>query len=83
MTVCDFSQEPGILQASRIKMFSFSLSVRRLEKLLVVTVATEETDGLRRFMQSASYFGYTVKVSPLAKGFGNVCPGTPSSFSFV
>ncbi|XP_075903670.1 procollagen-lysine,2-oxoglutarate 5-dioxygenase 2 isoform X2 [Nelusetta ayraudi] len=32
------------------------------EKLLVVTVATEETDGFRRFMQSASYFNYTVKV---------------------
>lgn len=34
-----------------------------LEKLLVLTVATEETDGFRRFMQSASYFDYTVKVS--------------------
>ncbi|KAM8881299.1 procollagen-lysine,2-oxoglutarate 5-dioxygenase 2 isoform 2-T2 [Synchiropus picturatus] len=32
------------------------------EKLLVLTVATEETDGFRRFMQSASYFNYTVKV---------------------
>ncbi|XP_035512692.1 procollagen-lysine,2-oxoglutarate 5-dioxygenase 1 isoform X2 [Morone saxatilis] len=32
------------------------------EKLLVVTVATKETDGFRRFMQSAKHFNYTVKV---------------------
>ncbi|KAM7390386.1 hypothetical protein PAMA_008516 [Pampus argenteus] len=32
------------------------------EKLLVLTVATEETDGFLRFMQSANYFNYTVKV---------------------
>ncbi|KAM4533418.1 procollagen-lysine,2-oxoglutarate 5-dioxygenase 2 isoform 2-T2 [Odontesthes bonariensis] len=31
-------------------------------KLLVLTVATEETDGFRRFMQSANHFNYTVKV---------------------
>ncbi|KAM9713305.1 procollagen-lysine,2-oxoglutarate 5-dioxygenase 2 isoform 2-T2 [Menidia menidia] len=31
-------------------------------KLLVLTVATEETDGFHRFMQSANYFNYTVKV---------------------
>uniref|UniRef100_A0A8C6SNL5 procollagen-lysine 5-dioxygenase n=1 Tax=Neogobius melanostomus TaxID=47308 RepID=A0A8C6SNL5_9GOBI len=30
-------------------------------KLLVLTVATEETDGFRRFMQSANYFNYNVK----------------------
>lgn len=33
------------------------------EKLLVLTVATEETDGFQRFMKSANYFNYTVKVS--------------------
>ena len=33
------------------------------EKLLVLTVATQETDGFLRFMQSANYFNYTVKVS--------------------
>ncbi|XP_057679971.1 procollagen-lysine,2-oxoglutarate 5-dioxygenase 2 isoform X3 [Corythoichthys intestinalis] len=33
-----------------------------IEKLLVLTVATEETDGFLRFMQSANYFNYTVKV---------------------
>ncbi|XP_071383665.1 procollagen-lysine,2-oxoglutarate 5-dioxygenase 2 isoform X2 [Centroberyx affinis] len=32
------------------------------EKLLVLTVATEESDGFLRFMQSANYFKYTVKV---------------------
>ncbi|KAM6970816.1 procollagen-lysine,2-oxoglutarate 5-dioxygenase 2 isoform 1-T1 [Tautogolabrus adspersus] len=32
------------------------------EKLLVLTVATEETDGFLRFMKSANYFNYTVKV---------------------
>ena len=32
------------------------------EKLLVLTVATEETDGFLRFMQSANYFKYNVKV---------------------
>ncbi|XP_046896504.1 procollagen-lysine,2-oxoglutarate 5-dioxygenase 1 isoform X3 [Hypomesus transpacificus] len=31
-------------------------------KLLVVTVATQETDGFRRFMRSALHFNYTVKV---------------------
>uniref|UniRef100_A0A7N6FK97 procollagen-lysine 5-dioxygenase n=1 Tax=Anabas testudineus TaxID=64144 RepID=A0A7N6FK97_ANATE len=29
------------------------------QKLLVLTVATEETDGFLRFMQSAKYFNYT------------------------
>uniref|UniRef100_A0A673ING6 procollagen-lysine 5-dioxygenase n=1 Tax=Sinocyclocheilus rhinocerous TaxID=307959 RepID=A0A673ING6_9TELE len=32
------------------------------EKLLVLTVATQETDGFHRFMQSANYFKYNVKV---------------------
>lgn len=32
------------------------------EKLLVVTVATEETDGFKRFLSSAKHFNYTVKV---------------------
>uniref|UniRef100_A0AAZ3Q7H8 Procollagen-lysine,2-oxoglutarate 5-dioxygenase 1 n=1 Tax=Oncorhynchus tshawytscha TaxID=74940 RepID=A0AAZ3Q7H8_ONCTS len=30
--------------------------------LLVVTVATKETDGFRRFMRSARHFNYTIKV---------------------
>uniref|UniRef100_A0A4W6E690 Procollagen-lysine,2-oxoglutarate 5-dioxygenase 1 n=1 Tax=Lates calcarifer TaxID=8187 RepID=A0A4W6E690_LATCA len=32
------------------------------EKLLVMTVATKETDGFRRFLRSAKHFNYTVKV---------------------
>ncbi|XP_044207159.1 procollagen-lysine,2-oxoglutarate 5-dioxygenase 1 isoform X3 [Thunnus albacares] len=32
------------------------------ENLLVVTVATKETDGFRRFLRSAKHFNYTVKV---------------------
>ncbi|XP_032202383.1 procollagen-lysine,2-oxoglutarate 5-dioxygenase 2 isoform X1 [Mustela erminea] len=34
----------------------------RTDKLLVITVATKESDGFHRFMQSAKYFNYTVKV---------------------
>uniref|UniRef100_A0A8C2AQM5 procollagen-lysine 5-dioxygenase n=1 Tax=Cyprinus carpio TaxID=7962 RepID=A0A8C2AQM5_CYPCA len=33
-----------------------------VEKLLVLTVATQETDGFHRFMQSANYFKFNVKV---------------------
>uniref|UniRef100_A0A8D0DWG2 procollagen-lysine 5-dioxygenase n=1 Tax=Salvator merianae TaxID=96440 RepID=A0A8D0DWG2_SALMN len=33
-----------------------------LDKLLVFTVATKETDGYHRFMESAKYYNYTVKV---------------------
>uniref|UniRef100_A0A6Q2X3P9 procollagen-lysine 5-dioxygenase n=1 Tax=Esox lucius TaxID=8010 RepID=A0A6Q2X3P9_ESOLU len=33
-----------------------------IDKLLVLTVATQETDGFLRFMQSANYFNYTIKV---------------------
>lgn len=32
------------------------------DKLLVFTVATKETDGFHRFMQTAQHFNYTVKV---------------------
>ncbi|XP_066564976.1 procollagen-lysine,2-oxoglutarate 5-dioxygenase 2 isoform X2 [Amia ocellicauda] len=32
------------------------------DKLLVLTVATQETDGFLRFMQTAQYLNYTVKV---------------------
>lgn len=33
------------------------------DKLLVITVATAETEGYRRFLQSADFFNYTVRVS--------------------
>uniref|UniRef100_A0A671T4D2 Procollagen-lysine,2-oxoglutarate 5-dioxygenase 1 n=1 Tax=Sinocyclocheilus anshuiensis TaxID=1608454 RepID=A0A671T4D2_9TELE len=32
------------------------------EDLLVLTVATQETDGFRRFLRSAKHFNYTIKV---------------------
>lgn len=32
------------------------------DKLLVITVATAETEGYRRFLQSAEFFNYTVRV---------------------
>ncbi|RVE60945.1 hypothetical protein OJAV_G00185930 [Oryzias javanicus] len=37
------------------------------ENLLVVTAATEETDGFRRFMRTAREFNYTVKVLGLGE----------------
>lgn len=38
------------------------------ENLLVVTVATKETDGFKRFLKSAKHFNYTVKVgNPAAR----------------
>uniref|UniRef100_A0A452S506 Procollagen-lysine,2-oxoglutarate 5-dioxygenase 2 n=1 Tax=Ursus americanus TaxID=9643 RepID=A0A452S506_URSAM len=50
--------------------YAFNLLVNHLmlvpsvfaDKLLVITVATKESDGFHRFMQSAKYFNYTVKV---------------------
>ncbi|XP_048853739.1 multifunctional procollagen lysine hydroxylase and glycosyltransferase LH3-like [Brienomyrus brachyistius] len=42
-------------------------------KLLVVTVATEETDGFKRFLRTAREFNYTVKVL----GFGEDWKGKP------
>ncbi|TWW70908.1 Procollagen-lysine,2-oxoglutarate 5-dioxygenase 2 [Takifugu flavidus] len=38
------------------------LMFAQTKKLLVLTVATEETDGFQRFLQSARYFNYSVKV---------------------
>lgn len=37
------------------------------ENLLVITAATEETDGFKRFMKTASQFNYTVKVLGLGE----------------
>ncbi|OBS64584.1 hypothetical protein A6R68_06880, partial [Neotoma lepida] len=39
------------------------------DKLLVITVATEETEGYRRFLQSAEFFNYTVRLN-LFHGMG-------------
>ena len=35
------------------------------DNLLVLTVATKETDGFRRFLKSAKHFNYTIKVGAL------------------
>uniref|UniRef100_A0A672JI09 Procollagen-lysine,2-oxoglutarate 5-dioxygenase 1 n=1 Tax=Salarias fasciatus TaxID=181472 RepID=A0A672JI09_SALFA len=46
-------------------LICFSLPLPMLclsENLLVVTVATKETDGFRRFLRSAKHFNYSVKV---------------------
>lgn len=40
-------------------LLNFSIS----ENLLVLTVATKEPDGFKRFMQTANHLNYTVKVS--------------------
>lgn len=47
-------------------LFFSSFSFMSTDKLLVITVATQETDGFHRFMQSANYFNYTVKVSQVS-----------------
>lgn len=53
---------PGVLLCALSPLMS--CEERRIpeEKLLVVTVATQETDGFRRFLKSAKHFNYTVKV---------------------
>uniref|UniRef100_A0A665VTD4 Procollagen-lysine,2-oxoglutarate 5-dioxygenase 1 n=1 Tax=Echeneis naucrates TaxID=173247 RepID=A0A665VTD4_ECHNA len=40
----------------------YDVIIALLYKLLVVTVATKETDGFRRFLRSAKHFNYSVKV---------------------
>uniref|UniRef100_A0A8D0A941 Procollagen-lysine,2-oxoglutarate 5-dioxygenase 1 n=1 Tax=Sander lucioperca TaxID=283035 RepID=A0A8D0A941_SANLU len=42
-------------------IFCIDVSYKK-KKLLVVTVATKETDGFKRFLGSAKHFNYTVKV---------------------
>lgn len=52
------------------------------EKLLVITVATAETEGYRRFLRSAEFFNYTVRVRrgvPPGAGGGG-CGGEDSSW---
>lgn len=38
-----------------------------LDKLLVITAATEETEGYQRFLRTANYFNYTVKTLGLGE----------------
>lgn len=49
------------------------------EKLLVLTVATEKTDGFLRFMQSAKYFNYTVKVRLSSQNILQMCSLSPQA----
>uniref|UniRef100_A0A672JLH5 Procollagen-lysine,2-oxoglutarate 5-dioxygenase 1 n=1 Tax=Salarias fasciatus TaxID=181472 RepID=A0A672JLH5_SALFA len=55
----------GTLASCLAAHICFSLPLPMLclsENLLVVTVATKETDGFRRFLRSAKHFNYSVKV---------------------
>uniref|UniRef100_A0A3P8TZE8 procollagen-lysine 5-dioxygenase n=1 Tax=Amphiprion percula TaxID=161767 RepID=A0A3P8TZE8_AMPPE len=60
-----------ILCLAALAFFQSSTSAekRRLspENLLVITAATEETDGFQRFMRTAREFNYTVKVLGLGE----------------
>lgn len=64
---------------------NFSIMLCLPEKLLVVTVATKETDGFRRFLRSAKHFNYTVKVGiPVARSkFLSCCLAMKDSLSFL
>ncbi|XP_035499661.2 procollagen-lysine,2-oxoglutarate 5-dioxygenase 1 isoform X2 [Scophthalmus maximus] len=53
---------PGLLICALAPPSSCEQQPIPQEKLLVVTVATKETDGFRRFLSSAKHFNYTVKV---------------------
>lgn len=57
--------KPWVLSAS-------SLAVT--DKLLVITVATAETEGYQRFLQSAEFFNYTVRVSGGTHGRNSIHP---------
>lgn len=58
MNVCQYDYDYISIDLVQC-LFSFFFP----EKLLVLTVATQETDGYLRFMQSANYFNYTIKVT--------------------
>ncbi|XP_044068765.1 procollagen-lysine,2-oxoglutarate 5-dioxygenase 1 isoform X2 [Siniperca chuatsi] len=53
---------PGVLVCALFLLTNCEEQRKPEEKLLVVTVATKETDGFRRFLGSAQHFNYTVKV---------------------
>lgn len=62
MCMCNTkSNYPNTVIAEKYVLFLLFL-LSSSEKLLILTVATEETDGFHRFMQTANYFNYTVKV---------------------
>ncbi|XP_026187925.1 procollagen-lysine,2-oxoglutarate 5-dioxygenase 1 isoform X1 [Mastacembelus armatus] len=53
---------PGVLVCALFCLTSCEEQRIPEENLVVVTVATKETDGFRRFLRSAKHFNYTVKV---------------------
>lgn len=53
---------PAVLACVSLPLSSCEGKQLSEEKLLVVTVATKETDGFRRFLRTAKHFNYTVKV---------------------
>ncbi|XP_049424197.1 multifunctional procollagen lysine hydroxylase and glycosyltransferase LH3 isoform X7 [Epinephelus fuscoguttatus] len=59
----------GLLLTLTVLHSSVSAEQRRLspDNLLVITAATEETDGFNRFMRTAHEFNYTVKVLGLGE----------------
>ncbi|XP_015224544.1 PREDICTED: procollagen-lysine,2-oxoglutarate 5-dioxygenase 3-like [Cyprinodon variegatus] len=63
------ASSPLLFLAAFCFLSSVRAEQRRLspENLLVLTAATEETDGFRRFMRTASQFNYTVKVLGLGE----------------
>lgn len=60
-------------------------------KFLVLTVATKETDGFKRFMRTARHFNYTVKVQKSSKvhllylqtGWASGCHGLYQGWQFI
>ncbi|XP_069382288.1 procollagen-lysine,2-oxoglutarate 5-dioxygenase 1 isoform X2 [Paralichthys olivaceus] len=62
MTLWSLLLFPGIILCALLPLTHCEEQRSPEEKLLVVTVATKETDGFRRFLRSAKHFNYTVKV---------------------
>lgn len=64
-----YSKQCPVFRVSKRNKCNILNSVMCLsEKLLVVTVATKDTDGFRRFLRSAKHFNYTVKVGKVVAG---------------
>ncbi|XP_053281105.1 procollagen-lysine,2-oxoglutarate 5-dioxygenase 1 isoform X1 [Pleuronectes platessa] len=62
MTLWSLLLFPGVIVCALLPLTQCEEQRIPEEKLLVVTVATKETDGFRRFLRSAKHFNYTVQV---------------------
>ncbi|XP_034447296.1 procollagen-lysine,2-oxoglutarate 5-dioxygenase 1 isoform X2 [Hippoglossus hippoglossus] len=62
MTLWSLLLFPGVIICALLPLTQCEEQRIPEEKLLVVTVATKETDGFRRFLRSAKHFNYTVQV---------------------